>query len=90
MAIGNSMLDEEIRRLRIRMDELEKRVIPDFENRSQMLFAKIMPMRKGSEDRGKLEHDYALLSKELRLRSDELMNTKQQVEHLEFQKSLRR
>lgn len=90
MAIGSTMIDEEIRRLRTRMDELKNRVIPDFENRTQLLFAQIIPMKQGSDEREKLEHEYTLLSKELRLRSDELINIRHQIENLELQKSMRR
>jgi len=91
MAIAShSMIDEEIRRLRTRMDELKERLLPDFENRTQVLFAQIMPLKKGSNEREKLEHEYTLLSKELRLRSDELISIRQQIENLEVQKSMRR
>lgn len=84
------MIDEEIRRLQNRQQELTSRIIPDLENRSELLYAQIMPMRKDSEEREKLEAEYTLLSKELRLRSDELFNTRQQIQNLEVQKSLRR
>lgn len=91
MAItSHTMIDEEIRRLRTRMEELKDRVLPDFENRTQMLYAQIMPLQEGSEEREKLEHEYTLLSKELRLRSDELISIRQQIENLEVQKSMRR
>ena len=84
------MIDEELNRLKARLTELENRIIPDFENRTQMLFAQIMPMQKGSDEREKMEHEYTLLSKELRMRSDELISIRQQIEHLESEKTLRR
>ena len=84
------MIDEEIRRLQNRQQELTSRVIPDLENRTELLYAQIMPMKKDSEEREKLEAEYTLLSKELRLRSDELFNARQQIQNLEVQKSLRR
>lgn len=84
------MIDEELRRLQARLDELTNRIIPDFENRTQLLYAQIMPLRKESEERERLEAEYTLLSKELRLRSDELFNIRQQMQNLEVQKSLRR
>lgn len=84
------IIDEELRRLQSRLDELKNRIIPDFENRTQLLYAQIMPLRKNSEEREKLEAEFTLLSKELRLRSDELFNIRQQMENLQTQKSLRR
>jgi len=84
------MIDEEIRRLQNRQDELKSRVLPDLENRTQLLYAQIMPLKKDSEEREKLEAEYTLLSKELRLRSDEMFNIRQQVENLEAQKAMRR
>ena len=83
------MIDEELLRLRTRLDELVGRVIPDLENKSQMLYARIMPLQKGTEQRDKLESEYTLLSKELRLRSDELYKARQQIESLELQKTLK-
>jgi hypothetical protein len=84
------MIDEELNRLRTRLDELNSRIIPDFENRTQMLYSQIMPMQKGSDEREKMEHEYTLLSKELRMRSDELISIRQQIENLELEKTLRR
>lgn len=83
------MIDEELLRLRTRLDDLVGRVIPDLENKSQILFARIMPLKQGSEERDRLEHEYTLLSKELRLRSDELYKARQQIENLELQKTLK-
>ena len=54
-----------------------------------MLYARIMPMQKGNEERDKLEHEYTLLSKELRMRSEELYKARQQIENLELQKTLK-
>ena len=83
------MIDEELQRLRTRLEELVGRIIPDLENKSQMLYARIMPMQKGNEERDKLEHEYTLLSKELRMRSEELYKARQQIENLELQKTLK-
>lgn len=84
------MIDQEINRLKIRLQELTVRIVPDFENRTELLYAQIMQMHKGSDEREKLEHEYTLLSKELRLRSDELINIRAQIENLELEKTLRR
>lgn len=83
------MIDEELLRLRTRVEELVGRIIPDLENKSQMLYARIMPMQKGNEERDKLESEYTLLSKELRMRSDELYKARQQIENLELQRTLK-
>lgn len=84
------MIEQELMRLRTRIDELRTRVVPDLENRTQGLFAQIMPMKAGSEDREKLEAEYTLLEKELRLRSDEIIRLNQEIDNLETQKSARR
>ena len=84
------MIDQELNRIRIRMEELTVRIIPDFENRTQLLYAQIMQLPKESEERERLEHEYTLLSKELRLRSDELISARQQKENLELEKNNRR
>ena len=84
------MIDQEIMRLKSRMTELSERIIPDFEHKTEVLYAQIMTLEKGSEEREKLEEEYAKLSKELRIRSDEVISSRQQIENLEVQKSMRR
>lgn len=84
------MIDEELNRLKTRMNELKQRIIPDFESRSEQLYARIMPLPKGSEERDRLEHEYKLLSKELGKRSNELVNLRQTMDNLAFEKSLKR
>ncbi len=84
------MIDEELMRLKNRMDDLKLRVIPEFENKTQMLYSQIMPLEKESEERQRLEAEYTKLSKELSMRSDELIRIKQQMDNLELEKSLRR
>lgn len=90
MVIQLSMIDQEINRLQLRKEELTVKVIPDLENRTQGLYQLILPLAKGSEDRERYEEEYALLSKELRLRSDELVSIGHEIENLEVQKSQRR
>lgn len=84
------MIDEEITRLKARQDELKLRIVPNLDNKAQLLYARIMPLTNENEERERLEAEYTLLSKELRLRSDELFNIRQQIENLEMQKSMRR
>lgn len=84
------MLGQELTRLRRRMDELEKRVIPEFESKTQSLYAQILPLPKGSEEREKLETEYNLSSKELRLRCDEMTSIRREIERLERQEGARR
>ena len=84
------MIDEELMRLKNRMNDLKLRVIPEFENKTQMLYSQIMPLDKESDERQRLEAEYTKLSKELSMRSDELIRIKQQMDNLELEKSLRR
>lgn len=84
------MIDQELMRLKNRMDELSSRIIPDFEHRTQMLYGQIMTLRKDSEERERYEEEYAHLSKELRLRSDEIINLRLEKENLEMEKNLSR
>jgi RNA processing factor Prp31 len=84
------MINEEINRLKTRLDELKSRIIPDLESKSELLYARIMPMRKDSHEREKLEKEYTLLSKELTKRSNEIINIRRDMENLEFERSLKR
>jgi hypothetical protein len=84
------MIDQELMRLKTRMDELSSRIIPDFEHRTQVLYGHIMALRKDSREREMQEAEYAHLSKELRLRSDEIINIRLEMENLELEKNLRR
>ncbi len=84
------MIEEELMRLRSRLNDLQLRVIPLFENKTQQLFAQIMPLPKESGDRVKLEAEYDLQFKELRLRSDELIRIQHEIQNLEIQQKQRR
>jgi RNA processing factor Prp31 len=84
------MIDEELNRLMTRVDELKSRIMPDLESKSEVLYARIMPMKEGSEEREKLEAEYTLLSKELTHRSIEITNLRGNMENLEFEKTLKR
>lgn len=80
------MIDEELMRLRARMDDLKLRVIPDFESKAEFIYAQIMPLPKDSAERKKLETEYSLQAKELTRRSDELISVRQEIENLEMEK----
>ena len=80
------MIDEELLRLRNRLDELKLRVIPEFENKTQLIYAQIMQMLKESTERIKLEAEYTVLSKDLSIRCDELIGVRQEIENLEMEK----
>ena len=84
------MIDQELMRLKIRKDELSSRIIPDFEHKTEILYGHIMTLRKDSDEREKQEEEYARLSKELRLRSDEIINIRLEMENLELEKNQRR
>ena len=84
------MIDQELMRLNNRKDELSIRIIPDFEHRTEMLYGQIMTLRKDSRERLKLEEEYNHLSKELRLRSDEIINIRLEIQNLELEKKLKR
>lgn len=82
------MIDEELARLKNRLDDLRNRIIFNLDIKAQQVYAQIMSMLKDSEKRLKLEKEYALMDKEIRMRSDEAINIVQQMENLEFEKSL--
>ncbi len=80
------MIDEELMRLANRLDDLKLRVIPDYENRTQMIYSRVMSLPKESDERIGLEAEYKTLSSELTRRSDELIETRLQIENLEMEK----
>jgi len=82
------MIDEELARLKNRLDDLRNRIIVNLDVKAQQVYAQVMSMPKESEKRLKLEEEYALMSKEIRMRSDEAIKITQQMENLEFEKKL--
>ena len=82
------MIDEELARLKNRLDDLRNRIILNLDIKAQQVYAQVMSMPKESEKRLKLEKEYALMDKEVRMRSDEAMKIVQQMENLEFEKKL--
>ena len=85
-----NLIDEELRRLRDRRDDLKRRVIPEFENKTQFLYSQIMSLSKESPDRPRIEGEYSVVSKELSIRSDEVIKIQQEMENLEQEKKFRR
>ncbi len=84
------MIDEALLRLRDRSDDLKLRVIPEFENKTQLMYSRIMQMLKESEERIKLEAEYTILSKTLSKHCDELIGIRQEIENLEMEKKFAR
>jgi recombinational DNA repair ATPase RecF len=82
------MIDEELARLKNRLDDLRNRIISNLDSKAQQVYAQVMSMPKDSEKRLKLEKEYALMDKEVRMRSDEAIKIIQQMENLEFEKKL--
>ena len=80
------LIDRELEKRYRRLDELEKRVIHDLEHRTEQLYSQIMFLHKGSEERGRLENEFNKDSKELRLRSAELRELRQEIETLKLEK----
>ena len=81
------MIDEELLRLHNRLDDLNLRVIPELENKTQGMYAQVMQMRKESEEREKIEAEYNVNSKDLSARCDKLIGIRQEIENLEMEKS---
>lgn len=82
------MIDEELARLKTRLDDLRNRIIPDLDGKSQQIYSQIMSMPKENEQRQGLEKEYGLMAKEVSMRSDEARNIAQQMENLEFEKNI--
>jgi len=81
------MIDQEIRRLQDRLRELDEKILPQLEHRTEFLFSQIMPLPRDSDEREKLEQEYTVLSKELRVRSDERYSTRQELDRLQKQQA---
>ncbi len=77
------MIEQEIRRLKDRISELNEKILPQLEHRTEFLYTQILPLPKGSNERESLEQEYSVLSKELRMRSDERLSALQQADNLE-------
>ncbi len=84
------MIEQEIRRLEQRQEQLQGRVIPELERRTEFLYTQILTLAEGSTDREKMEQEYGVLSKELRLRSDEMFANRQQIDRFQNQLKARK
>ena len=84
------MIDQELNRLKARLEELQTRIVPDFEHKTELLYTQIMQLVKETDERERLEHEYTLLSKELTMRSDEIIRIRMDMENLELEKKNRR
>ena len=82
------LVDQELNRMQVRLDELQTRIVRDLDNQAQQIYGQIMLLRKDTEQRQKLETEYTKIAKELTLRSDEARNLKQQMDNLEFEKKV--
>ncbi|MDA0788784.1 MAG: hypothetical protein O2780_04915 [Proteobacteria bacterium] len=84
------MIDQELARLQKRLEELEGRVIPEFEHRSEQLYAQIMVLDGDSPERHRLEAEYKVVSNDLKMRSQELLNLRQEIDNLALASKSRR
>ena len=80
------MIDRELDKRQNRLDELESRIIRDLEHRTELLYSQIMVLRKGSEEREKLELEYKKDSNELRMRSNEIRELRTEIETLKLER----
>ena len=80
------MIDRELEKRQNRMDELESRRIRDLEHSTELLYSQIMVLRKGSEEREKLELEYKKDSNELRMRSNEIRELRTEIETLKLER----
>ncbi len=83
-------IDQELARLQKRMDELEERVIPEFENKAEQLYVQIMLLKEGSPERHGMEAEYKVLSNDIRMRSQERLNLRQEIDNLTLEKNTSR
>ena len=79
-------IDHELETRQNRLDELESRIIRDLEHRTELLYSQIMVLRKGSEEREKLELEYKKDSNELRMRSNEIRELRTEIETLKLER----
>ena len=80
------MIDRELEKRQNRLDELESKIIRDLERRTELLYSQIMVLRKGSEERERLELEYKKGSNELKLRSNEIRELRIEIETLKLER----
>ena len=72
------------------MEELRLRLIPELESKTEALYPQIVHLGEHSEIRHKLEREYSVFAKDLRLRCDELNDARLRIKSLELQKTRKR
>jgi hypothetical protein len=77
--------DPALNRLKDRMATLIADIIPGLEGNATAIYARIMPLASDNDLRIKLEAEYQQLSKELKLRSHELINIRHEIDNLELE-----
>ena len=77
--------DPALNRLKDRMAALNANVIPGLESKATAIYSRIMTLPSDSDLRIKLEAEYKQFSKELTLRSHELINIRHEIDNLEFE-----
>jgi len=77
--------DPALNRLKDRMATLNAHVIPGLESKATAIYSRIMTLPSDSDLRIKLEAEYKQFSKELTLRSHELINIRHEIDNLEFE-----
>ena len=77
--------DPALNRLKDRMATLNGNIIPGLEGKATAIYSRIMPLPADNDVRIKLEAEYQLLSKELKKRSNELINIRHEIDNLELE-----
>jgi hypothetical protein len=77
--------DPALNRLKDRMATLNTNIIPGLEGKTTAIYSRIMPLAPDNDLRIKLEAEYQQLSRELKLRSNELINIRHEIDNLELE-----
>ncbi|MFT4632501.1 MAG: hypothetical protein ACI8PP_003002 [Candidatus Pseudothioglobus sp.] len=75
-----------LKRLNNRVVALTDEIVPQLDGEATAIYARIMPLPADNHLRIKLEAEYVLLSKELKLRSKELVSMRHEIENLEIER----
>jgi hypothetical protein len=84
------MIDLRLNRLQTRLKELSSKLVPDLDAKATVIYARIMPLPLNGELRLKLEAEYTLISKELKLRSNEIIDIRHEIDNLELERTRRK
>jgi hypothetical protein len=74
-----------LKRLKNRVVTLEGNIIPQLDANATAMYARIMPLSADNRVRITLEAEYVLLSKELKLRSNEMINLRHEIDNLDLE-----